>query len=166
MEPGGKKVYETLMKKIFQICIVVTALFAGFSGAFAQPSVEWQTASNTLVGEGDMALADGDLPRALRFYEQAVVSNPQNIEAYIGLGRLYMNARILADSLKYFDIALTLEPTHLGTLELQSYAFLTTDAVDDARSNLAKMEQICFDRDCDETNRVSQAIEDHLSEVQ
>lgn len=148
------------MMKVFRIVIFLAFLAIPLVSA-AQPSPDLQKVSNILVREGNTALTDGDLPLALKLYEQAVVSNPQNIAAYIGLGQLYLNAELLADSLKYFDIALSLDPANIGTLELQSYAYLSQDDIDLARSNLAKMEQICFDRECEEISRLSQAIESY-----
>lgn len=155
------------MIKTWQIIFAaVIGTLLSFSAALAQPNPSLQEVSTILVGEGDSALADGDLAGALRLYEQAVVSNPQNIEAYIGLGRLYLSAEILPSSLKYFNIALSLDPTNLATLELQSYAYLSQDSVDDAQSILMKMEQICIGRTCEEATRVSRAIEDHLQEIE
>ena len=149
------------MKNLY---ILLFAVFLVSAPATAQILDIYKEVSVILVGEGDAALEDGELPTALNKYEQAIVANPGNVAAYIGLGTVYLRIEALVTSLKYYDQALWLEPTNLNALELQAYAYLSEDSVDLARENLEKMQTICFDRDCSEEGRLAQAIDDHLEE--
>lgn len=149
---------------------IATALYFLMAGLLAAPTVaEAQTSapyreiSTYLVGEGNSALDEGDLSTARDLFEQAVVSDPQNIDAYLGLGKTHFEADIYPTSLKYYDIALSIDPTSLSALEGQTYVYLAGDSLKAARDNLTKLETICFSDGCAEVDRVTSAINDYVA---
>lgn len=147
------------------IALLLIALFLTLTPANAQVLEVYKDVSVILAGEGDAALEAGDFRVALKKFEQAIVADPGNVSAYIGLGTIYLRIDSLPTSLKYYDLALWLEPTNLTALELQAHAYLSGDSVDQARLNLEKMQTICFDRDCDQEGRLKTTIEDHVEEI-
>ena len=147
------------------ITLLLIALFLTLTPANAQVLEVYKDVSVILAGEGDAALEAGDFRVALQKFEQAIVADPGNVSAYIGLGTIYLRIDSLPTSLKYYDLALWLEPTNLTALELQAHAYLSGDSLDQARLNLEKMQTICFDRDCDEEGRLKTTIEDHVEEI-
>ena len=143
--------------------LLMAGILSAPTAAVAQTSEPYREISTYLVGEGNSALDEGDLNTARDFFEQAVVSDPQNIDAYLGLGKTHFKADIYSVSLKYYEIALSLDPTSLGALEGQTYVYLAGDSLKAARENLTKLETICFSEDCAEVDRVTSAINDYVA---
>jgi tetratricopeptide (TPR) repeat protein len=132
----------------------------------AQISEPYGKISLSLVGEGNRALEAGNYNTALARFEQAMVADPQNIEAYVGLGSLYFEVKSYSLSLKYFDIALSLNPTSMPILELAAYSHLATDSLDEVEEIRKKMETICLGDSCEELERLNQALETNQASVE
>jgi len=150
------------MKQLAVLLVFLT--FGGTTAAWAENSQIYVEASAKLASEGKEAVAEDRLDDALKLYEQAVVANPKNVGAYVGLGEVHGAMGNLGTSLKYFSVALDLEPTNLPALEAQSMAYLKHDEVDRAEEGLTKIRRICQGDGCDAANRLSRAIGDYLNE--
>lgn len=150
------------MKHLAILLLLLT--FCGAPAAWAENSQVYLEASAKLTSEGETAAAEDRLEDALLLYEQAVVANPKNVSAYVGLGQVHGALGNLGTSLKYFSVALDIEPTNLPALEAQALAFLERDEVDKAEEGLTKIRRICQGDDCDAANRLTRAIGDYLNE--
>lgn len=144
------------MTRFFKL-ILMTAVMAAFLGlpAYAQAAL---SVSPGLVAEGQTALAEGDLQKALSYFEQAMVADPTNPDAYVGVGQTYEAAGSAGLSLKYYTLAADLAPTSLNILELQGLAFIATESLDDAKANLEKMKTLCRQGTCPEVERLESAL--------
>ncbi len=108
--------------------------------AFAVPvpalaaSDAMRRASQTLLGKG---LAASDEKRAKRLFEQAIVADPANAAALSALGGLYARQGQAPMARKYYDIALSVDPTDpaalYGSAELDLAEGKTGDAADRLR---------------------------------
>lgn len=144
--------------------MLTAALFS--MPANAQESSPYGKISTILSGEGQSALEAGDYNAALARFEQSMVADPQNIEAYVGLGSLYFEVKSFSLSLKYFDIALSLNPTSMRILELAAYSHLAAESLDEVEEIRKKMETICLAGTCEELDRLNQALEINQASVE
>lgn len=146
------------------ILLALALVSAGPAVSFADNAPAYIRASVELADQGRAAAADERLSDALLLYEQAVVANPKNVTAYIGLGQVHELYGNLTTSMKYYDVALELEPTSLPALEAQAMVYLQRDEVDRAEENLTLIRRVCRDDGCEVANRVTQAIGQYLDD--
>lgn len=137
--------------------ILVASGFLATGSAYAERP-EYLRASQTLLKDGIEALEEDDSYRALTLLEQAVVANPKNANAYVGLGRVHVKLGKVKGGLKYFTVALEIEPTNLGALEAEALTFLSIGEVEDAEESLSRISRICGERSCAERDSVTSAI--------
>ncbi len=152
-------------KIVFLTGALVLGAAALISTANAQVSAPYGEISTALVGEGNSALATRDYNTALARFEQAVVADPQNIEAYVGLGSLYFELKSFSLSLKYFDIALSLDTTSMRIIELTADSHLAAESLEEVEEIRKKMETICLAGSCEELERLNQALETQAAEL-
>lgn len=143
--------------------ILVVGLTAG-SPARADVSQKYAKASQTLLEQGRYAVSEDDLYAALDYFERALVANPKNVAVLVALGRTHEKLGSVGTGLKYYRLALEIEPNNLEALKAQSLAFLKKDAVDRAENNRARLERLCADEGCEALSVVEEAIQKHLSE--
>lgn len=159
---------NNISRTLAAIAIIITVGTAGAivaGPAFAEADkIDYSAASERLVGQGEIALSNDDGFGALLLYEQAIVANPQSPDAFVGLGQTHVTLGNVALSLKYFGVALEIDPVHLGALEGQALVYLSQDEVSDAEDMLVKIKRICGDEVCDERKSVTDAIAAYLEE--
>ncbi|RMB08524.1 tetratricopeptide repeat protein [Eilatimonas milleporae] len=120
-------------------------ILAHGTGALAhQTASKFQALSKDLTTEATSALSAADAERAQGLYERALVADPANVQALIGLGRAHEAQGRVGRSLKYYRHALELEPNELTALEAQALAFLKRDLVDRAKRNRDKLARLCL----------------------
>lgn len=154
------------MRRILFFSAALGLLMLVVLGPLAPQSVQdFRKASVTLVASGYKALeADKDWD-ALKLFEQAVVANPRNIAAYIGLGKAHEALGSISGGLKYYAIALELDPTHLPAWEAQVLAHLAKKEPEKAEKSLDQMLQVCTAADCAELIRAREALEAYQSKT-
>lgn len=114
--------------------------------AFATPvpafaaSRAMEQASQTLVAKG---LAVTDVERARQLFEQAIVADPANVAAFTALGRLYQRQGKQAQARKYYDLALSVDPTEPDALYSAAELDIAENKTDEARDRLRKLDVIC-----------------------
>ncbi len=160
----------TLTAQIFRpqhltfVAAVILLMAGNFASTAQSDEIDYAAASLQLAREGQIVLGNGDTAGALMLYEQAIVADPKNADAYVGLGRTHIKLERQPRGLKYFGIALEIEPTHLGALEGQALAYLSADDVAEAEKTLTKIRRICADAGCAEDDSVTDAIAGYLEE--
>ena len=141
----------------FLMMIAAGLLFGG--AALAQTADTYQAASDALVTKANTALTAGSLDDARGLYERALVANPKNLQAYVGLGRVYEGLDRVGRGLRFYRKALEIEPNDVTALRYQGLAFLRRGLIDRANANRDRLARICRDG-CNALDDVELAIED------
>jgi tetratricopeptide (TPR) repeat protein len=137
------------------------ALIVGLSGASVGAPAAAQAvnpASRALQVEGDRLAAAGELDSAIGLFETALVADPRNPDAYVGLGRIAVAQSLPGKAIGYFREALMLQPQSRAALAGQGSAYVARGAVDRARGNLANLQRICGADPCPEATELAAAI--------
>ncbi len=141
--------------------MLATALVLGLSGASVGAPAAAQVidpASRAMQAEGERLAAAGDLDGATSLFETALVADPRNPDAYVGLGRIAVSQALPGKAIGYFREALMLQPQSRTALAGQGTAYVARGAVDRARSNLANLQRICGADPCPEATQLAAAI--------
>ncbi len=140
---------------------LIMAIVAGLmvsSISLAQTSKSYQEVSKALVEQADAALSTGAYDDAKELYERALVANPKNGTAYVGLGQVYEGLDRVGRGLRFYRKALEIEPNDTGALRLQALAFLRRGLINRANKNRDRLARICGDG-CRALDDVEIAIE-------
>jgi len=140
---------------MFRIVGVCSALGLISLSALGQTAPSYQDVSARLTADGQSLIATAPADARLLF-ERALVANPANVAALIGLGRSFDAEDKPGRSLKFYRHALELEPDNRSALVQQAKAFLKRDLLYRAEANLARLDEIC-DR-CDEAVDIEESI--------
>lgn len=141
--------------KLMTICVTVAALSLP---AVAQTANKYQSLSRELAAAGKVAMKGEKTDEATALFERALVADPSNVQALVGLGMASEAKGKLGKSLKYYRQALEIEPNDKPALEAQALAFLKRDMVDRATTNRDKLARLCS-TGCDALDEVDSALE-------
>jgi len=125
----------------------------------AQTAPQYQALSKELVAQADAKLAD-DAAAAQLLFERALVADPTNVQALVGLGHAFEDQGHVGRGLKYYRQALEIQPNDLAALESQALAFLKRKLPDRTERNRARIAELCGE-DCPSLARVTAALEAH-----
>lgn len=148
------------MRLFLSISIIVVSLL-GFSPVMANTSPYYQSLSAKLVEDAQTAVEQGKVDDAMLYYRQAMVANPKNIDTYLGLGNLHSTKGQYDLGIKYYDIALSIDPVDLFALEGRVLTNLKRQDLDAARESFRTMQQVCEITMCEQLIRVAQALEQY-----
>lgn len=139
--------------------ILYVIFFSGYSPALSAPSKEqnFKEISADLVKQAEEQAKLSDFPAAQISYERALVANPANIKAHIGVGRMHDLQGRTGRSLKYYRQALELDPTNPEALRYQAYAFLNRNLIEYAARNADRLAQQCLEN-CDDVDALKAVI--------
>jgi tetratricopeptide (TPR) repeat protein len=149
-------------------CMVIAPTVSAF--AFdGQTSNKHQLLSSTLVVDAERALSTNKIDDAKLLFERALVANPSNIRALIGLGKTHELKGLTGRGLTYYRLALEVEPNDQDALEAQSLAFLKKNLYDRAEANRDRLKQVCSNG-CTQLDAVENALkvyrEDDIADKQ
>jgi len=145
------------------LTIGLIAVFS-FSAVHAQTLPKYREISKQLVIEAKLALTSSKPETALLLFERAIVADPANTQALLGLGRTHELEGRVGRGLKYYRQALEIEPNDKFALRDQALAFLKQDLMDRADGNRAKLARLC-PNGCEALERVEVALKAHIAEV-
>lgn len=114
--------------------------------------------SRQMEAEGRRLLSDGQLDEAAGFFETALVADPRNANAFIGLGQIARAQELPGKAIGFYREALALDPANRAALAGQGEAMVTRGAVDRARQNLTRLQAVCGTEGCDEVARLNGVI--------
>lgn len=114
-------------------------------------------ASQRFAQAGFDALGKGQPLVAVGEFETALVIDPKNRNAYIGIARAMQAQGLHGTAVKYYREALQLDPNDLAALEGQGAALAQRGAKARAQANLDRIRQLCK-TDCAEARKLAMAI--------
>lgn len=117
-------------------------------------SSETETAPS--YGEAKAKIDAQDYAGAVPILDQITKSEPGNADAWNLRGfanRKLGNMDVAAQS---YDMALKINPAHLGALEYQGEMYVETGKLDNAKANLAVLKKLCGD--CEQADDLAKAI--------
>ena len=80
---------------------------------------------------------------ATDLFETALVVDPRNRQAYIGLARAAQGQKLPGKAIKFYFEALKLEPNDVNALAGQGEALVQRGAVERAKANLERVKKLC-----------------------
>ncbi len=140
----------------------MVAVSAATSGHVAADD-KYRNVSKTLVSQAVMAQKSDRAEEAQILFERALVADPANLQALIGLGKTHEAQGRVGRGLKYYRQALAIDPNEHIALEAQAVAFLKRDLVERAEANHAKLERLCTDG-CKALDAVAGALDSYRAE--
>lgn len=121
------------------------------SGPISQTSIAMQHQAESLRAAGDVEAAVG-------YYETALVADPRNVTALIGLGDLARQRDLPGKAVTYYRDALAQTPDNRDALAGLGAAYVARGAVDRARTTLAQLQQLCGEVACPQVATLTQAL--------
>lgn len=118
--------------------------------ALAPQSLQWQA-------RGEAQMAKGELAAATDSFEAALVADPRNRHAYVGIARIAEAQGLPGKAVRFYREALELEPNDLDILELQGKALLMRGAKARAEVNLERLRKLCA-QPCPQGDRLAAAV--------
>ena len=99
--------------------------------------------SLALLHQGEALRAAGNFIGAEDMLESALAIDPRNRAAYVTLGRVAQGQGLPGKAVRFYRDALALDPNDLTALAGQGEAMVQKGAVERARVNLARINQLC-----------------------
>ncbi|HMI20731.1 MAG TPA: tetratricopeptide repeat protein [Sphingomonas sp.] len=99
--------------------------------------------SLALLHQGEALRAAGNFTGAEDMLESALAIDPRNRSAYVALGRVAQGQGLPGKAVRFYRDALALDPNDLTALAGQGEAMVQKGAVERARVNLARINQLC-----------------------
>ena len=97
-----------------------------------------------------------DYAGALPLLDQITKSEPGNADAWNLRGFANRKLGHMNKAAQSYDMALKINPAHLGALEYQGEMFVQTGKMDDAKANLATLKKLCGA--CEQADDLAKAI--------
>ena len=131
--------------RLTPIALSVALAFATMASAGhgQRPDDQIEPRSIALMEQGEALLAAGKYDAATDMLETALVVDPRNRGAYIGLARVAQAQKLPGKAIGLYAEALKIEPNDVNALAGQGEALVQRGAVDRARANLEKVKQAC-----------------------
>jgi Flp pilus assembly protein TadD len=161
MKPDGRQQIWSWLMRMSPAFMCAAAALVTLSAAAPWTSVAAQAVnpvSTALQNEADRAVAAGNADQARGLYETALVADPRNAAAYVGLGRIALTQQLPGQAIAHFRSALMISPNSRAALAGQGVALVARGAVDRARSNLVRLQTLCGGDACPEARELAAAI--------
>lgn len=127
------------------LAIALAASTFASAGQGQKPDDVIDQRSVTLTQRGQALTASGQYDAAIDVLETALVVDPRNRDAYLGLARVAQAQKLPGKAIGLYDEALKLEPNDVSALAGQGEALVQRGAVERAKQNLEKLKTVCND---------------------
>lgn len=148
---------EQIMR--FTPAALALALLASVSSSMSHSAVPdpLDPRAAGLVQQGRSALAAGNVDAAIDAYESALAIQPGHVAIYLNLAEATRRQGMQGKALHYYRAALKIDPGNQYAIAGEGAALVEKGAVDKARRNLARLQQLCGG-DCAASLELSAAI--------
>ncbi len=140
----------------FAVAIVVGTMASAGHGQRRDDQIDGRSAA--LSQQAQQALTAGRQDEATDLFETALAVDPRNRAAYLGLARVALAQRLPGKAIRLYQDALTIEPNDIEALAGQGEAYVQRGAVDRAKRNLARVQELCA-RPCAQATQLSAVIQ-------
>lgn len=113
------------------------------AGHSQKPDDQLDPRSVALTQQAQDLNGQGLHQQAIDLLETALVVDPRNRQAYIGLARAFQGEKLPGKAIKFYGEALKLEPNDVTALAGQGEALVQRGAVERAKKNLEKLKAAC-----------------------
>ena len=142
------------------------ALFCSLSTVSVAFAADTETSPAKNVASADYAAGKKAVEEkqwtvAADYFRRATLQDPKNADAWNMLGYSSRWAGKYPDAFDAYGRALALEPFHRGANSYLGVAYGKTNDLVKARAQLAKLENICGNKDCDEYKALDKAIAEY-----
>lgn len=139
---------------------VALALLASVTAStgHSAPPVPLDPRAAVLVSEGRQAMLAGQVNNAVDNFESALTIQPGHVTIYLNLGEATRKQGMHGKALHYYREVLKLDPDNQQAIAGEGEALVEKGAVEKARRNLARLEQICGTMGCAAVSQLSAAI--------
>ena len=146
--------------------VVAVALAMGtFSPVVAAKfTKQMEKVSEVLLGDGIALVQQKKFEQSVPVFEQSVVADPKNAQAFAYLGFSHQQTGNMPDARKYFEIALSIDPDEVHALNWGGQNDLSRKAVDDAEKKLDRLARVCGES-CAEYEELDTAIKTHKNKA-
>ncbi len=147
--------------KNFLFRTLATVLALTIVPATMAADTESSPAKNTASADyvaGKQAVEQKQWTLAAESFKRATLQDPKNADAWNMLGYASRWAGKYPEAFDAYARALALEPFHRGANSYLGVAYVRTNDLVKARAQLAKLESICGNKDCDEYQALDKAI--------
>ena len=128
------------------------------SSGQSAPPVPLDPRAATLVAQGRADLQAGKVNEAVDSFESALTIQPGHVTIYLNLGEATRKQGMHGKALHYYREALKIDPENQYAISGEGQALVEKGAVEKARRNLARLEQLCGDLSCMPAAQLSAAI--------
>ena len=146
----------SLLTRTLLLSLAFTLTSAGHA-ADTESSPAKDAASADFVA-GKQAVEQKQWTLAAESFKRATLQDPKNADAWNMLGYASRWAGKYAEAFNAYARALALEPFHRGANSYLGVAHVRTHDLSKARAQLAKLESLCGNKDCDEYKLLDKAI--------
>ena len=136
------------------LLVAVTA-----STGYSAPPSPLDPRAAALVAEGRKALSAGDVDAAVDNFEAALAIQPGHVAIYLNLAEATRKQGMQGKALHYYREALKLDPNNQYAIAGEGEALVEKGAIDKAKRNLVRLEQLCGNKTCAPVRQLSAAIE-------
>jgi Tfp pilus assembly protein PilF len=112
-----------------------------------------------LIQQGRSALAAGQADVAVDDFEAALAVQPGHVAIYLNLAEATRKQGLQGKALHYYRQALSLEPDNQYAIAGEGMALVEKGAVEKARRNLTRLQQLCGKADCAPAQELAAAID-------
>jgi tetratricopeptide (TPR) repeat protein len=135
------------------LLVAVTA-----SSGHGAPPAPLDPRAATLVAEGRKAMAEGKTEEAVDSFEAALAVQPGHVAIYLNLAEATRLQGMQGKALRYYREALKLDPDNQYAIAGEGATLVEKGAVEKARRNLVKLEQLCGNKSCAPAKQLAAAI--------
>jgi tetratricopeptide (TPR) repeat protein len=152
----SKELFMRLTPVAFAAAIVAGTMAS--AGHSQRPDDKVDARSAALTVQAGEAIKAGRNDEATDLYETALAVDPRNRAAYVGLARVAQAQRLPGKAIRLYQDALALEPNDLNALAGQGEAYVQRGAVDRAKRNLTRVQELCG-RPCPQATQLAAVIQ-------
>lgn len=136
--------------------LAISAALA-FSGPVLAKAPSVNATSSRLMQQGNDLMSQNRADEAADLYEAALVADPRNSNAFIGLGRVYEQMGLTGRAISYYRKALAINPNDVTALEASGMALIAKGNLSMAQDTLDRLRRVCR-KGCVQAERLANAL--------